>query len=99
MSRRLTQLRLAFRSVFRRARADQELDEELQYHLQREIDEGLTTGLAPEEARYAALRAMGAIAKSKEESRDMRRPNFIDDFLRTFSMRVGLYAGVQASPH
>jgi hypothetical protein len=99
MSRRLTQLRLAFRSVFRRARADQELDEELQYHLQREIDEGLTTGLAPEEARYAALRAMGAIAKSKEESRDMCRPNFIDDFLRTFSMRVGLYAGVQASPH
>jgi len=82
MSRWLTQLRLAFRSVFRRKRVDQELDEELQYHLQREIDEGLTTGLTPEEARYAALRTMGAIAKSKEESRDMRRVNFIDDLLR-----------------
>src|SRR5882762_7558416 len=81
MPRWLTQLRLAFRSVFRRKRVDQELDEELQYHLQREMDEGLTTGLAPEEARSAALRAMGAIAKNKEECRDMRRVNFIDDLL------------------
>ena len=82
MSRWLTQLRLTLRSVFNRERVDQELDEELQDHLQREIEEGLKSGLAPEEARYAALRAMGAIAKSKEESRDMRRVNFIDDFLR-----------------
>src|SRR5580704_16042076 len=82
MSRWLTQFRLAFRSVFRKERIDRDLDEELQYHLQREIDEGLNRGLAPEEARYAALRAMGAIAKSKEESRDMRRVNFIDDLLR-----------------
>jgi predicted permease len=82
MSRWPTQLRLAFRSVFRRKRVEQELDEELQYHLQREIDERLNTGLAPEEARYAALRAMGGIAKSKEECRDMRRVNVIDDLLR-----------------
>jgi putative ABC transport system permease protein len=82
MSRWLTQLRLAFRSVFRRERVEQELDEELQDHLQREIEEGLKSGLTPEEARYAALRAMGAIAKSKEESRDMRRVNFLDDLLR-----------------
>jgi hypothetical protein len=52
MSRWLTQLRLAVRSIFRRERVDQELDEELQDHLQREIDEGLNTGLAPEAARY-----------------------------------------------
>src|SRR5258706_12884022 len=82
MSRWLTQLRLAFRSVFRRKRVDQELDEELQYHLERQIDEELNHGLAPEEAHYAALRAMGAIAKNKEECRDMRRVNFIDDLLR-----------------
>ena len=61
---------------------DQELDEEFQDHLQREIDEGRRAGLPPAEARYAALRAMGAIAKSKEESRDMRRVNFIDDLTR-----------------
>jgi predicted permease len=82
MSRRLTQIRLAFRSVLLRERVDRELDEELQYHLERQIDEGLRAGLAPEEARYAALRAMGAIAKSKEECRDMRHGNFVDDLLR-----------------
>src|SRR5579859_3843423 len=92
MSRWLTQLRLAFRSVFRRKRVDQELDEELQYHLERQIDEGLNTGLAPEEARYAALRAMGAIAKNKEESRDMRRVNFIDDLFTRSSVCVSVSA-------
>jgi putative ABC transport system permease protein len=82
MSRWLTQFRLALRSVFLRKRVDQELDEELQYHLERQIREGLNTGLTPEEARYAASRAMGGITKSKEECRDMRRVNFIDDLLR-----------------
>jgi putative ABC transport system permease protein len=82
MSRWLTQFRLALRSVFLRKRVDQELDEELQYHLERQIREGLNTGLTPEEARYAASRAMGGIAKSKEECRDTRGVNFIHDLLR-----------------
>ena len=82
MSRWLTQFRLALRSVFLRKRVDQELDEELQYHLERQIREGLDTGLTTEEARYAASRAMGGITKSKEECRDMRGMNFIDDLLR-----------------
>jgi putative ABC transport system permease protein len=82
MSRWLTQFRLALRSVFLRKRVDQELDEELQYHLERQIREELNAGLTPEGARYAASRAMGGITKSKEECRDMRRVNFIDDFLR-----------------
>jgi putative ABC transport system permease protein len=84
MSRWLTQLRLAVRSLFRRNQVDRELDEELQYHLQRHIDEGLSAGLTPKEAQYAALQAMGAIGKSKEECRDMRRVNFIDDLARDF---------------
>jgi putative ABC transport system permease protein len=88
MHRWLAQLRLVFRSVFRKERVDQELDEEIQEHLQREIEEALKAGLSPEEARYAALRAMGAIAKTTEESRDMRRVNFLDDLSRDLS-----YAG------
>src|SRR2546423_3600796 len=78
-------LRLIVRSVFRRRRADQELDEELQYHLDRQIEKELSTGLSPQEAHYAALRAMGEIARNKEECRDMRRVNFIDDVIRDFS--------------
>ena len=82
MWRWLAQFRLVLRSLIRRRRVDQELDEELRYHLEREIDEGLKSGLPLYEARYAALRVMGGIAKSKEECRDMRRVNFVDDFFR-----------------
>jgi predicted permease len=74
----LSQLRLRLRSLLRKIKVDQELDEELQYHLQRQIDMGLENGLSPEEARQAALRAMGAITPNKEECRDMRRVNWIE---------------------
>jgi predicted permease len=81
MSRWLAGLRVALRSIVRRRRVEEELAEEFQDHLQREIDEGVRAGLAPEEARYAAMRAMGAIAKSQEECRDVRSANLVGDFL------------------
>ncbi len=74
----LSQLRLRLRSLLHTVKVDQELDDELQYHLQRQIDMGLESGLSPEEARQAALRAMGAITQNKEESRDMRSVNWIE---------------------
>src|SRR5690349_24032711 len=82
MSRLLRQLRLRFDSLFRRRRVERELNEGLQYHLDRQIDEGLADGLTPEEARYAALRSMGAVAQSKEECRDMRRVSLIESLLQ-----------------
>lgn len=82
MLRSFKQIRLVFRSVFRQDRVDQELDQELRYHLECLIDDGVARGLPAEEARYAAHRAMGAIAKSREECRDMRGVNFIGDLLR-----------------
>ena len=81
MSRWVTGLRVALRSLLRRRRVEEELDEEFQYHLERQIDEGLKAGLPKEEARYAALRAMGAIGKSKEECRDVRSGNLVAEFL------------------
>src|SRR5262245_6608664 len=82
MSRWLASVRLIFRFLFRRRRVEEELDGELRYHLEQQIREELNTGLAPEEARYAAMRAMGPIAKSLEECRDANRVQFIDDLLR-----------------
>ena len=68
MLRWLTGLRVALRSLVRRRRVEDELDEEMQYHLERQIDEGLNAGLAPDEARYAALRAMGADRRRARKS-------------------------------
>ena len=74
MFRRLAALRVALRDAILRKRVERELDEEIGYHLDREIEEARTAGMSPDEARYAALRTMGAIEKSKEECRDVRRP-------------------------
>ena len=73
---------LRLRSLFRRRRVEQELSEELQFHLERHIEAGIAKGLTPEEARYAALRAMGGLEQRKEECRDARRVHFVEDFLQ-----------------
>ncbi len=72
-------LPLRLRSLFRRARVEQELDEELRYHLKRQIEEHIARGMTPEEARYAALRAMGGVERRKEECRDMRHVRWIEN--------------------
>ena len=72
---------LRLRSLLRGAQVDRELDEELQFHLEHKIDEGIASGLSPEEARYAALRAMGGLTQRKEQMRDVRRVRWLTDFL------------------
>src|ERR1043165_5743605 len=88
MSRLFTQLRLRLRSLFQPRTVEQELDEELKYHLNRQIDEGLIDGLAPDEARHAAFHALGAITQNKEECRDMRRINWIENVIQ--DLRYGV---------
>jgi predicted permease len=81
--------RLKLRSLFARNKIEQELDEELRYHLERQIEQGLAAGMTPEDARYAALRSIKDIAQRKEECRDMRGLNLIDNLLQDvhFSIR------------
>src|SRR5579883_1677820 len=86
----VSQLRLRMRSLFRRTEVEQELDEELQYHLERQIDEGLAKGLPRDEARYAALRALGAITQNKEACRAMRGVSWIENTMQ--DLRYGARA-------
>jgi hypothetical protein len=81
---------LRLRSLFRRAQVEQELDEELRYHLDRQIEELIAKGMTPEEARDAALRAMGGVERRKEECRDMRRVRWIEDLMQDvrYSLRT-----------
>src|SRR5262247_2802152 len=73
---------LRMRSLFRRQQVEQELDEELRYHLERQVDENIAKGMTPDEARHAALRAMGGVERRKEECRDLRRVNYIENMLQ-----------------
>ena len=95
---------LRLRSLLRRERLDQELDEELAYHLAQRTQELAGAGLAPREAREAALREWRGVAQIQEECRDMRRVGFLQDLagdirygLRQALARPGFTAVVVAS--
>lgn len=75
-------VRLRLRSLFRRTNVDFELDAELRFHLDQLVEENISSGMAPDEARRAAQRTIGGIAQYKEECRDMRRVNFLEDLVQ-----------------
>jgi predicted permease len=81
-------LPLRFRSFFRKSCVEKELSEELRFHLERLIEENVSRRMKPEDARNAALRELGGLDQIKEECRDMRRMNFIDNSFQ--DMRYGL---------
>ncbi len=72
-------LRLQVRSLLRGTEVDTSLRGELQLHLQEQIDENLAAGMSPAEARTAALRAFGPVARIEDECRDTRRVAFVDN--------------------
>jgi len=73
---------LRLRSLVMRNRLERELSGELRFHLEKLAEENITRGMAAEEARYAALRDLGGVEQIKEECRDMRRVNYIENFLQ-----------------
>jgi putative ABC transport system permease protein len=91
----VTKLRLRLRSLLRRDRVEEELDEELRFHLDRLTDEHVAAGMAPTDARRAALREMGGLDQRKEECRDARGLVLLDELRQD-----GQYAlrGLRKSP-
>src|ERR1700674_1841754 len=81
-------LPLRLRSILHKNRAELDLSEELQFHLQNQIDEYVAQGMNPKEARHAALRSLGGIEQAKEECRDARKVNLMENFLQ--DVRFGL---------
>jgi putative ABC transport system permease protein len=84
----LKELAHSLSSIFRRRQKERELSDELQFHLERQIEQNLAAGMSPEEGRYAALRLFGGVQQITEECRDMRRVNYIENFLQ--DVRYGL---------
>ena len=80
--RMLDRVRLRLRSLFRRPHVEAELEAELRFHLDQLTEENISSGMPPEEARLAAQRTIGSVPQYKEECRDMRRINFIEDLVQ-----------------
>ena len=70
-------LRLRLRSLFFRTQVEQELDEELRYHLERQIEADIAAGMDPDAAR----RSIAGIEQRKEECRDARGVNLVDNLV------------------
>ncbi len=77
--RLMSVLRLRLRSLYARASVERELSEELQYHLERQIEEDVARGVSREAAQQAACGPIAGFEQRKEECRDMRGLNLLDD--------------------
>src|SRR5437764_3939182 len=75
-------LRMRVRSVFSRTDVERELNAELRFHLDEEIAANIQDGISPEEARLAALRALGGTTQIAEECRDARGLNWLEGLLQ-----------------
>src|SRR5919108_5194945 len=84
----LSNLLRRWRALFQKDAMEHELDEEMQFHLERDIEQNIKSGMSPEDARYAALKAFGRFDQSKEKCRNGF--TFIEDVLRdvSYSVRV-----------
>ena len=63
----MDRLAVRWRSLVRRSGVERELDAELQFHLDQQIEENLAAGMGPDDARFSAQRALGALASVKEK--------------------------------
>jgi putative ABC transport system permease protein len=68
-----------FSCLLRRKRAEQELSSELRFHIERQTEENLAAGMSPQEALRAAVREFGGVEQVKEECRDTRRVNYLEN--------------------
>src|SRR6185436_868065 len=64
---------------FRSRRLDRELRAEIDAHLAEATDDYVRGGMAPEDARLAALRRFGGVAQAEEIHREMRTLGWLED--------------------
>ncbi len=78
----LLQLWRRLLSLLRRGRYEREMEEEMRFHLEMQIELNLASGMAAEEARYAARRQFGNQTWLKEASREMWSLNSIEPLIQ-----------------
>lgn len=59
----------------------QDLDQEIREHIELETQENIDRGMAPVEARYAALRKFGNVTRAKEDAREVWIVRWLEQLL------------------
>jgi hypothetical protein len=69
-------------------RFEKRLDKEMRFHLDQLIQEYIAQGLTPEEARYRAQREFGSVELAKDEVRDLRPLEWVEQVSRDLGFAI-----------
>ncbi|HWZ32850.1 MAG TPA: ABC transporter permease [Bryobacteraceae bacterium] len=76
------------RAIFSKQRLDDDFNTELEAHIAMLTDENLRRGFSPDEARRAAILAIGGVTRVKEERREGRSFTVIEAFFKDLRYAV-----------
>ena len=68
------------RALFHPTATDNALNDEIRFHLELETEKNLRLGMSPAAARRLAVAHFGGVQRVREEHRDVRRLQWIEDF-------------------
>lgn len=74
-------LRSRVRALLHPVAADHDLIDEIHFHIELEAEKNVRLGMAPDEARRVAVAHFGGVQRVREEHRDVRRVQWIEDFV------------------
>jgi putative ABC transport system permease protein len=72
------------RRLFHKRLTEKRLDAELRFHLEQKVRDYMASGVSAEEARRRANLAFGGLEQVKQDCREARIENHVEDFLRDF---------------
>jgi hypothetical protein len=70
------------RTLGRSTDMEKRMGDEVRFHLEQQTEKNIRAGMAPDEARLAALMRFGGVESVKESVRDEYRPALVEDFWR-----------------
>src|ERR1700730_10076062 len=76
------------RRLFHKSLTERRMDAELRFHLEQRVRDYVASGMNQEEAQRRALLTFGGLEQVKQDCRDARIENHIQDFLRDFHYAV-----------
>ena len=78
----LSDLKIRLRALFRRSDVEREMDDELRFHLDHEIAKHVAAGVPRAEAERMARLSFGGMDRIREDTRDARGVNVIENLLQ-----------------
>src|SRR5713226_614454 len=72
------------RRLFHKSLTEKRMDAELRFHLEQRVRDYVASGMNQEEAQRRALLNFGGLEQIKQDCREARKENHVEDFLRDF---------------